>query len=56
MRADAIKVAHSRAVVARRTASVFKPAYSTDPIIDADAGIDIRGVRFDELRPGNLAT
>src|SRR6185369_15635535 len=52
VRTDAVEVTDARAVVVRRTACVFEPAILDDATVDTDAGVDIGGVGFDELRTG----
>ena len=50
--ANPVEIADPRAVVARRAAGVFEPAILDDPIVDADAGVHVRGIGFDKLRAG----
>jgi len=52
VRADAVEVTHTRAAIVRRTAGVFKPAILGGAMVHTKAGVDIRGIGFDELRTG----
>src|SRR5436190_12403104 len=48
--ADAVEVANSGPVVARRASRVFKPAVFDNPVVYSQSGVDIGGVGFNELR------